>query len=198
MAGMDILLDTASDAEVVARTLVDTSVFALVVARYEAKLTRYIRRLGVQNPDDQQDVLQDIFIKVYKNLNAFDTGLSFSSWIYRIAHNEAISFYRKKRVRPEGNLILDSEEILQYQPHFADSAETLFDASLGAEVVNCALQTLESKYRDPIILRYFEYKEYNEISDILKIPIGSVGTLIHRGKKRLQELIPATVHPDLT
>ncbi len=194
MAGMDLLLDTASDAEVVTRTLVDTSAFGLLVTRYEAKLARYIRRLGVQNPDDQQDVLQDIFIKVYKNLNAFDTSLSFSSWIYRIAHNEAVSFYRKKRVRPEGNLILDSEDILQFQPHFADSAETLFDASLGAEAVNAALQDLEPKYRDPIILRYFEYKEYDEISDILKIPIGSVGTLIHRGKKRLQELIPVTTH----
>jgi RNA polymerase sigma-70 factor (ECF subfamily) len=192
MAGMDILLDTASDAEVVARTLVDTSAFALLVTRYETKLTRYIRRLGVQNPEDQQDVLQDIFIKVYKNLNAFDTSLSFSSWIYRITHNEAISFYRKKRIRPEGNLILDSEEILQFQPHAADSAETLFDASLGVDAVNSALQKLEPKYRNPIILRYFEYKEYEEISDILKIPTGSVGTLIHRGKKQLKELIPST------
>lgn len=183
------------DAEIVARTLVDTSAFAVLVERYEAKLARYVRRLGIQNYDDQLDVLQDIFIKVYKNLNAFDSNLSFSSWIYRIAHNEAISFYRKKRVRPEGNLVIDSEDILPFQAHGGDSAEALFDASLGAVAVTAALRALEQKYRDPIILRYFEYKEYDEISDILKIPIGSVGTLIHRGKKRLQELITAEAKP---
>ena len=60
-------------------------------------------RLGIRNAEDREDTLQDIFIKIYKNLNGFDTNLSFSSWVYRIAHNEAISAYRKKNVRPEGH-----------------------------------------------------------------------------------------------
>ena len=179
-----------TDAEIVARTLGDTSAFALLVERYEAKLLRYIRRLGVRNSEDGEDVLQDIFIKVYKNLNAFDSSLSFSSWIYRIAHNEAISFYRKQSVRPEGHQIADSEDVLMWLPE-ADttSAERLFDTTVNAEALRAALGTLDTKYRDAIILRYFEHKEYDEISDILKIPIGSVGTLIHRGKKQLAEAI---------
>lgn len=182
-------LSSCTDTEIVARTLIDTSVFAEIVLRYEAKLTRYIRRLGVQNVEDQQDVLQEIFIKVYKNLNGFDTSLSFSSWIYRIAHNEAISFYRKKNVRPEGHQIADSEEVLGWLVADSQSPERMFDTAVSAAILTKALGTLESKYRDPVLLRYFEHKEYEEISDILKIPIGSVGTLIHRGKKRLQELI---------
>ncbi len=185
-------LETATDAEVVARTLVDTSAFTLLVERYEEKLVRYIRRLGIRNTEDGEDVLQEIFIKVYKNLNAFDSSLSFSSWIYRIAHNEAISFYRKQTVRPEGHQLPDSTDVLTWLPEETiDSAERLFDSRVNATVVQQALIDLDSKYRDAIILRFFEHKEYDEISDILKIPIGSVGTLIHRGKKQLADLIPA-------
>jgi RNA polymerase sigma-70 factor (ECF subfamily) len=184
-------LETATDAEVVARTLVDTSAFTLLVERYEEKLVRYIRRLGIRNAEDGEDVLQEIFIKVYKNLNAFDSSLSFSSWIYRIAHNEAISFYRKQTVRPEGHQLPDSTDVLTWLPEeTTDSAERLFDSGVNATVVKNALSDLDPKYRDAIILRYFEHKEYDEISDILKIPIGSVGTLIHRGKKQLADLIP--------
>jgi len=179
-----------TDAEIVARTLRDTSAFALLVERYEAKLLRYVRRLGVRNVEDGEDVLQEIFLKVYKNLNAFDNSLSFSSWIYRIAHNEAISFYRRKSVRPEGHQIPDSDDVLMWLPeNDTTSAEQLFDTSVNASALKSALAALDNKYRDAIILRYFEYKEYDEISDILKIPIGSVGTLIHRGKKQLAEVI---------
>lgn len=184
-------LETATDAEVVARTLEDTSAFTLLVVRYEEKLLRYVRRLGIRNAEDGEDVLQEIFIKVYKNLNAFDSSLSFSSWIYRIAHNEAISFYRKQTVRPEGHQLPDSTDVLTWLPEETiDSAERLFDAKVNAVVVKKALAELDPKYRDAIILRYFEHKEYDEISDILKIPIGSVGTLIHRGKKQLAIAIP--------
>ncbi len=182
---------TLSDAEIVARTLTDTSAFALLVIRYEAKLLRYVRRLGVRNVEDGEDVLQEIFIKVYKNLNAFDSSLSFSSWIYRIAHNEAISFYRKQAVRPEGHQIADGEDVLMWLPEDdTTSPERLFDTNVNAATLRSALSALDEKYRDAIILRYFEHKEYDEISDILKIPIGSVGTLIHRGKKQLAEAIP--------
>ena len=189
MERMDSLA-TATDAEIVARTLRDTSAFAELVLRYEAKLLRYIKRLGIRNAEDGEDVLQDIFIKVYKNLNDYDNTLAFSSWIYRIAHNEAISFYRKKTVRPEGHQLADSDDVLMWLPADTDTtAERLFDVAVNASVVQTALSTLEAKYRDPLILRYFEHKEYDEISDILKIPIGSVGTLIHRGKKQLQDAI---------
>ena len=184
-------LQMATDVEIVAATLQDTQAFAVLVLRYEAKLLRYIRRIGIRNVEDSEDVLQEIFIKVYKNLNAFDTSMSFSSWIYRIAHNEAVSFYRRRSVRAEGHQLPDSEDILTWLPEeSATTPERLFDASLGIQAVAVALRALDAKYRDAIILRYFEQKEYDEISDILKIPIGTVGTLIYRGKKQLAEIIP--------
>ena len=153
--------------------------------RYESKLKRYIERLGVRNPDDQLDVLQEIFIKVYRNLNGFDQRLSFSSWIYRIAHNEAVSWFRKHNVRPEGHLISESDDVLALIGSGEPGPDEQFDRTVNAEAVNQALAQLDQKYREVLILRYFEHKEYEEISDILKLPVGSVGTLIHRGKKQL-------------
>ena len=178
-----------SDAEVVRMTLKDPNQYGLLVERYEAKLQRYIARLGVRVHDDQLDVLQEIFIKAYRNLNSFDTSLSFSSWIYRIAHNEAISFYRKKNVRPEGHLVADGDEVLSFISSSLDTADLKFDKTINAEEVNKALGLIDEKYREPLILRFFEHKEYDEISDILQIPIGSVGTLIHRGKKQLATVL---------
>jgi RNA polymerase sigma-70 factor (ECF subfamily) len=140
-------------------------------------------------PDDQLDVLQEIFIKAYRNLNGFDTSLSFSSWIYRIAHNEAISFYRKKNVRPEGHMVGDGDEILGFLASNQEGPEVKFDKEINAEEVTRALELIDEKYREPIILRFFEHKEYDEISDILEIPMGSVGTLLHRGKKQLASVL---------
>lgn len=178
-----------SDEELVKKTLVDKSFFGELVDRYQAKLTRYIARLGVRDPDDQLDVLQDIFLKTYRNLNGFDPSLQFSSWIYRIAHNEAISWYRKKNVRPEGHLIGDSEEIISFLSGKEETADAIFDKTINADQVNMALLKIDEKYREAIILRFFEHMEYEEISDILKIPVGSVGTLLHRGKKQLATVL---------
>lgn len=180
---------TLTDEEVVAQSLVDRSYFVIIVERFENKLMRYIRRLGVSTYEDRQDILQEIFLKVYINLNGYDRGLSFSSWIYRIAHNETVSWHRKQNVRPEGHLVGDTEELFLYIPDQSASAEYLIDAAIEAKYLKQALEVLEPKYRDPIILRFFEHKEYDEISDILKIPIGTVGTLISRGKVKLQTIL---------
>ena len=181
--------DHTIDIEYVQMALRDQHFFGFIVNRYEAKLERYIARLGVHTLEDRQDVLQEIFIKVYKNLNGFDQSLKFSSWIYRIAHNEAISWYRKKSVRPEGYLVADSDELLQFISTKETASDVLFDQEVNAEQLTEALQAIGEKYRTVLILRYFEHKEYSEISDILQIPTGSVGTLVHRGKQALKSVL---------
>lgn len=178
-----------SDEEIVRMALAEKAFFGHIVVRYEEKLSRYVMRLGITNNEDREDVLQEIFIKVYRNLNSFDTSFAFSSWIYRIAHNEAISFYRKKNVRPEGHLIAEGDERVLREIAAEEGAEEAFDKAINAQQVAEALSQLESKYRDILILRFFEHLEYEEISDVLKIPVGSVGTHIFRGKKRLRELL---------
>tara|TARA_B100000508_G_scaffold140997_1_gene144926 strand:- start:1201 stop:1872 length:672 start_codon:yes stop_codon:yes gene_type:complete len=184
-------LQETSDETLVSLVLEDAEYYSVLMARYEAALDRYLRRLGVYTPEDRQDVLQEVFIKAYRNLNGFDQALKFSSWLYRIAHNEAISWYRKRSVRPEGYMVEDSDTILQF--YEATELRTEHEAShrLNAEALSRALDALPEKYRDILTLRYFEHKEYEEISDILHIPVGTVGTLLHRGKARLKKALDA-------
>lgn len=174
-----------SDEALVSLSLQQKEVFGVLIKRYDGALSRYIRRLGARDEEDVLDILQETFIKVYRNLNEFDTSLKFSSWIYRIAHNEAISWFRKKHVRPEGHLVDDGESIIELTHSEEWGSEYHFDVSLNSAVLNRAMQQLSDKYREVVILRFFEHKEYDEISDILKIPIGSVGTLLHRAKKEI-------------
>lgn len=177
-----------SDEELVALALAEAEYYGILMERYEAALTRYVARLGVRNREDQQDVLQEVFVKAYRNLNSFDQSLKFSSWLYRIAHNEAISWYRRQSVRPEGHLIDDGETTLLFTA--ADlSTDAAAQARLNAQELERVLAKLPEKYREVIILRFFEHKEYDEISDILRIPVGTVGTLLHRGKTRLREAL---------
>lgn len=178
-----------SDEELVGAAIAEPALFGQIIERYEAPLCRYIQRLGVRVKEDQEDVLQEIFIKVYRNLNGFDTSMKFSSWIYRIAHNESISWFRKRNVRPEGHLIAESDDVLGIIRSNEDSQEAVFDESVNAEVITDALGKIDNKYRQALILRFFEHQEYDAISDILQIPIGSVGTLIHRGKQQLKKQI---------
>lgn len=180
-----------TDQELVALALQERERFGELIERYHQKLGRYIGRLGVKNLDDQDDVLQEIFIKVYRNLNSFDQSLSFSAWIYRIAHNEAIGWYRKQKARPEGYLVSDPETILELTAAPGESAEKAFDMKLDAALVGQALERLDEKYRSVLILRFFEHLEYEEISDVLKVPTGTVGTLVHRAKKHLRQELEA-------
>ena len=92
-------------------------------------------------------------------------------------------------MRPEGHLIAESEEILNLINSQEETQEKLFDEEVNADTVNSALLEIDEKYRSVLILRFFEHREYDDISDILRIPVGSVGTLIHRGKSQLKKKI---------
>lgn len=165
----------------------DYGAMAILIDRYQAPLSRYLRRIGVYKEEDVQDLLQNIFIKIYKNINSFNKDLSFSSWIYRISHNEAISFFRHNKVRPEGNMIEDSEEILFKTEDESINLSEEIDQTINAKSLQKAMSELDQKYRDVLVLRYFEDRDYENISDILQIPKGSVATLIHRAKNQLKE-----------
>lgn len=181
-----------SDTEVVRSALVNKDDFGVLVVRYEDKLRRYVRRLGVRNEEDQDDLLQDIFIKTYKNLNGFDQELSFSSWVYRIAHNEAVSHFRRRSVRPEGTQLDDGDEIVGTLAGDDNVMNEIVGRDDG-RLLKEALLKLDAKYRDIVILRYFEGKDYEEIADILEMPVGSVATRLHRAKAQLRELLKTTL-----
>lgn len=176
-----------SDAQIAALSLTDAQYFTYIVARYEAKFRRYISRLGVA-AEYIDDVLQNIFIKIYINLADFNSALSFSSWAYRIAHNEAISFYRHRKARPEGNAIAVPDEIIENIANDVDVVAHV-EHGLRAEVLQTTLSHLSADARNIIVLRYFEEKSYEEISDILRVPLGTVATKIFRAKRELKSLL---------
>lgn len=173
-----------SDEEIAKRTSTERFLFAVLVDRYSERLSRYIRRLGVSQKEEAEDILQEVFMKVYKNLQEFDDSFPFSSWMYRIAHNETVSHFRKKHARPQGHYVSDSEKAFETIGSDLDIEREL-DVKISGEQLSKAIGALPEKYRGVIVLRYFEEKSYEEISDILRLPSGSVATLLHRSKKAL-------------
>lgn len=154
--------------------------FGCLIDRYEDKLRRYVRRIVPSLSGEEDDVLQEVFIKAFVNSQGFDTSLSFSSWIYRITHNEAVNWLRKKSTRPV--LVELGDEEVEF---FKESIEQAFDVherKLTKDEVKRVLSEMPYKYRSVLVLHFLEGKRYEEIGDILTIPIGTVGTLIHRAK----------------
>lgn len=170
-----------SDVELVERTLENADNYELIVEKYEQPLLRYVLRISNISREEGEDLLQNVFLKAYQNLNDFDTSLKFSSWLYRIAHNEVISAWRKKSARCE-EVSLDKSEAAQLIASTLDIPRQT-DEKLLSEFVRTLLAKLPQKYREVLILRYLEHKDYNEISDILRKPAGTVATLINRAKK---------------
>ncbi|MFA7314493.1 MAG: RNA polymerase sigma factor [Candidatus Magasanikbacteria bacterium] len=169
-----------TDNELVVLSLENQENFLYLVQRYEKKLLSYIIRISGVKYEDAQDVLQDAFVNMFLKLNSFDTGLKFSSWAYRIVHNQTISEFRKKKVRPlqyfEENDLVKLVDSMYSDDHF--------DKKLLQDEVKVILDQMDKKYREVLILKFLEEKDYNEISDILKKPVGTVGTLMNRAKKK--------------
>ncbi len=180
-----------SDQKIVIAALGDPNAYGRLINRHEAMLRRYVKRiLGTRN-SATDDVLQEVFIKAYLNLNDFDQTRAFAPWIYRIAHNEAISHLRKSN---SGIQTVTGEDAQVFLDHVADPDDpaTLFWKGRSAEHIRTCLDALDAKYRDVLVLRYLEDQSYDDISDILKLSPGTVATLLKRGLKRLKDIFDST------
>lgn len=160
--------------------------YALIVERYEDKLTRYIRKF-IYDATDAEDVLQDVFIKAYQNLNSFNFDFKFNSWIYRITHNECVNYLKKNK--KEGISFVDLDLVMPTL--FAkESSDSLTLLKENQKDIEEALKKIDIKYREVLILNFFEDMSYEEISDILRIPTSTVGVRIKRAKDKLKQFLP--------
>ncbi len=184
-------LDHARDEELVKLSLKNQDNFLYLVNRYQNRLLIYIRRLTNISLEDAEDILQDVFIKVYLNLNAFKNDLKFSSWIYRIVHNEVISQHRKLQARPEGYQVNLDENLTR---NLATDIDIIGSVDLKILRTNIfkILNSLPKKYREVLILKFLEEKNYREISDIIKRPLGTVASLINRAKREFRTELTKT------
>jgi len=177
-----------TDQELVTLTLKEKEHYGFLIQRYEEKLKRYIVRLSGGRVEDANDVLQEVFIKVYRNLNGYDHSLKFSSWIYRIAHNETITFLRKINRKPTTyNFDIDAIQVKTLKEDL--NIEKEIDKKRLAYDVAKVISRLNPKYKDVLSLRYVEDKDYKEISDILKKPAGTVATLLRQAKEEFKKEI---------
>lgn len=185
-------IEKLTDEQLVRLSVENKENFYHLIKRYERKLLRYINRISDITHPESEDILQDIFIKVYCNLNGFNQKLKFSSWIYRIAHNETINFYHKNKSRlQKPHLQLNHNDIFNIS-HFIYDVSNPNQATISKEKANKIrelLTKLPRKYREVLVLRYLEDKKYTEISDILRKPPGTVATLINRAKSKFKKLI---------
>ncbi len=175
-------MDNAESLKLVRQTLSgDTESYALLLRAYEAPVLRYVVFL-VHDSNLAEDIVQDTFIKAYRNLAGFKQKYKFSSWLYRIAHNTAMDAVKKHRPVAVETPVLDRLTAAE-----AGVAERI-DHEILAKDVSLCLGQLPAKYRAPIMLYFFQHKSYREISDILRLPTATVGIRISRAKARLGEL----------
>ena len=174
-----------TDEQIVILTLKNQDYYLCLMKRYEAKLLNYILKISNISREDAEDILQEVFVKAYQNLNDFDLNFKFSNWIYSIAHNATISAFRKKKVRPQTVSWEDKDldNILKSNLDVEDASLQKLTYRHILKIINL----LPLKYKDVLILKFMEGKDYREISDILHKPMGTIATLINRAKKSLKQ-----------
>ena len=175
-----------NDEELVEKSLQDVEYFACLFERYEKKLVRYILRISSFSLEEADDVLQEAFLKIWKNLNKFDGSLKFSSWAYRIVHNTTVSEWKKSKSYGKDQQIKIDDELFGNLPSGIDLARE-FQRKDSDKEIRKILNALPEKYSAVLVLKFLEEKNYREISDILKKPPGTIATLIHRAKKAFRE-----------
>lgn len=179
-----------SDSELVQMVLVDQENFGLIIEKFEKKLLGYLAFfMGVRRAQ-AEDVFQETMIKVYRSLNGYNPKLSLSSWIFRIAHNEAVNFLKKHSNQVAISLEEEDEEgsaLIKILSSDENVIERVADAQT-VEQVGKVLSMMRPEFREILILRFVKDLDYLEIADILKKPIGSIGVIIQRAKDEFKKI----------
>ncbi len=184
-----VCYDIAPDNDVIMKVQNgDVDFFDCIIARYEQRIFRYIMRF-VKNPDEARDLTQIVFIKALNHISTFDTEKKFSSWVYRIAHNETMNWLNRRNT----NRTVSIDDVESGAVHdIADSTHIALEEWFQVELRDAlrdALEQMPAQYAEVLRMQYFDDKSYKEISDVLGKPVSSVGTLIRRAKKRLLVIV---------
>lgn len=157
------------------------SAFNEVIRRYSEPLYHQIRRM-VQNHDDASDLLQNTFLKAWQNLEYFRGDARLSTWLYKIAVNESLSFLARERKRYA--MSLDDQESALANMIEADS---YFDGDAAAELLRKAVVTLPEKQRLVFNMKYYDEMKYEEISEILGTSVGALKASYHLAVKKIEQ-----------
>lgn len=179
---------TPSDEELIARFQNgDVYAFEQIVLRYKDPLINFIYHF-LGDRIDAEDVVQETFLRVYRNKHLYRNVAKFSTWIYTIAGNLAKTELRRRRRRKIFSLSQLGYENRDYE--ITDTVPTpdgLVDGEMNEGVIRKEIEALPVKFREVVVLRDVQEFSYEEISSILKIPIGTVKSRVNRGRMRLQK-----------
>lgn len=159
--------------------------FRNLMSLYKERLYWHIRKI-VLSHDDADDVLQNTFIKVFKNIHSFNEKSKLYSWMYRIATNESITFINKKAAK-------QNVDISELQFKMAENLES--DVYFSGDEIQLLLQkaivTLPEKQQLVFKMKYFEELKYNEISEVLETSVGALKASYHHAVKKIETYIKA-------
>jgi RNA polymerase sigma-70 factor (ECF subfamily) len=191
--------DPGDDLPLVRRTLEgDERAFTELVRHYEGTLYRLAWRM-LRNHEEARDVVQETFLRVFRALGSYDQERKFSTWILRIATNLCIDRYRRRRIKwvsiDESEADEDRPSIILVEPRGGpdrDHGETALVDRLDELV-----QRLPAIYRTIIELRYKQQLAYEEVAEVLDVPLGTVKARLHRAHRHLKDLLAASgIGPD--
>ena len=164
----------------------DNYAFDLLVKRYKDPLINFIYRfLGSQT--DAEDVLQETFLRLYKNKHYYKEIAKFSTWIYTIAGNLAKTELRKRRRRTFFSINQFGGEDKDYEiPDDSNNPEQETNTQITDDIIQAAIERLSPKFKEVIILRDIQGFSYEEISEMIKVPLGTVKSRVNRARLKLQ------------
>lgn len=180
-----------SDHELVAKALRgNQKAFQAIVERVHPTAYAVVRGV-LGDSDEVDDVLQNVYIKVFRHLGGFRGESRLSTWIYQIARNEAINAARRRKLEgpPLDELALPAGE--------GTSPENVYGSRELGERMEHAMAGLEENYRMALELRYMGERSYEEIAEAMGLPIGTVKTYIYRGKAQLKKVLMRQADPSL-
>ncbi len=147
-----------------------------------------------RNPQDAEDLVQETYFRAFRSAHQFQPGTNLRAWLFKILTNSFINQYRKKARKPLSSSLEDVEEFYLYnhlvdsgvQPNSPNPEATVIDQFAEEEVIS-ALDQLPIEFRQVVLLADVEGFAYKEIADIVGIPVGTVMSRLHRGRRRLQK-----------
>lgn len=185
-----------SDHDVVARAQKGSeAAYRELLGRYQRPVFSLIYRM-VRDREQAEDLAQETFVRVFNHIDRYDPKFKFSSWIFKIATNLTIDAMRKKEpvtVSIDGSRYAESSDEIEATTITVESGdenpEELLEAKELGEEIEQAIGRLRPEYRTAILLRHVEGREYQEIADIMALPLGTVKTYIHRGRNELKNAL---------
>jgi RNA polymerase sigma-70 factor, ECF subfamily len=182
----------SDDASLIAATLAgDSAAFGRLVAAYQDRLYNSLLRV-LGSSEDAADIVQDAFVQAFTKLDTFRGTSAFYTWLYRIAFNLAMSHARRGRKTSslDGMRLAVGEEPMDGRP----TAEADVMQQERAELVHAALGELSMDYRQILVLREIDGCRYDEIAEILDLPVGTVRSRLFRARMEMRDLLTPRLH----